>query len=241
MAGRAQHYLQFSSDNFTLAAGGVLFRLAPKDEPDPNTTGSSAGSPPTTNGNVINEAPTQTNTTPTTPVSPRRQTHPSDMEDLQVCILHHGRTGDFVLPKGRKDTNESLEQAAIRETYEESGYACEPLPCPMFTRAPNPGLYTGLKPHVEPTSTEPFTITLKMQKDGSAKLIFWYLMRVVSNSAQRVAGTQMPNEDFEPEFVAAREAIEKMTKPDYKSVIKLAVDLVENGMTMTDHRPAFNL
>jgi hypothetical protein len=79
-----------------------------------------------------------------------------------------------------------------------------------------------------------------MQRDGSAKLIFWYLMRVVSNSAPRVDGTQMPNENFEPEFIDAREAIAKITKPDHRQVVKLAVELVENGMTMTDHRPAFN-
>ncbi|KXN86929.1 hypothetical protein AN958_09524 [Leucoagaricus sp. SymC.cos] len=175
-------------------------------------------------------------TTLTTPITSR----PSDVNNLQICILHYKTTNDFVLPKGRKDVGESLEQAAVRETFEETGYACEPLPCTMYTRAPNPQLYTGLKPHVEPASTEPFTATLKMQKDGSAKLIFWYLMRVVSNSAPRLDGTQMPNEDFEPEFVDAREAIGKITKPDYKTVAKLAVDLIENSMTMSENQPAFN-
>jgi 8-oxo-dGTP pyrophosphatase MutT (NUDIX family) len=225
-----QHYLQFSSDNFLLAAGGVLFRLAPSSAPEPevNTASASRSALASTSQTDALAHPTPT------------QARPSNINDLQVCILRHRSTGDFVLPKGRKDVNESLEQAAMRETFEETGYACEPLPCPMFTRAPNPELYTGLKPHVEPASTEPFIVTLKMQKDGCAKLIFWYLMRVVSNST-RVDGTQMPNEDFEVEFVDAREAIEKMTKPDYKSALKLAVELVENGMTMTNHRPAFNL
>jgi len=159
---------------------------------------------------------------------------------LQICILHHKKTGDFVLPKGRKDVNETLEHAALRETFEETGYPCEPLPCTMFTRAPNPELYTGLEPHVEPECNEPFTITFRTERDGSAKVIFWYLMRVVSNSTPRVQGTQMPNEDFESVFVDAREAVRKLTKPEYQGVAKLAVDLVENAMTMTDHRPIFN-
>ncbi len=198
------HYLQFSSDNFLLAAGGVLFKLVP-----PQSESSSSSS--------LLSAPT-----------------------LQICILHHKKTGDFVLPKGRKDVNESLEHAGLRETFEETGYACEPLPCTLFTRAPNPELYTGLEPHVEPKCTEPFTITFRTQRDGCAKVIFWYLMRVASNSAPVVQGSQMPNEDFEPVFLDAREAVRKLTKPEYQGVAKLAVDLVENAMTMTDHRPIFN-
>lgn len=159
---------------------------------------------------------------------------------LQICVLHHKKTIDFVLPKGRKDVNETLEHAALRETFEETGYPCEFLPCTMFTRAPNPDLDTGLGPHVETECTEPFTITFRTERDGSAKVIFWYLMRVVSNSTPMVQGTQMPNEDFEPVFVEAREAVRKLTRPEYQGVAKLAVDLVENAMTMTDHRPVFN-
>lgn len=230
--GKHAYYLQFSSDNFVLAAGGVLFRLAPPTDsgaepiPSPSTKPSASTAPTTAS----------TSDTPTTPVESR----PSNMSNLQICILHHKRTNDYVLPKGRKDVNESLEHAAARETFEESGYPCEPLPCPMFTRAPNPDLYTGLQPHVEPASTEPFTITFKTLKDGSGKLIFWYLMRVLSNATPRMEGTQMPNEDFDPIFVDAREGIQMLTKPDYQSVAKLAVELVENGMTRTEHRPSFN-
>ncbi|KAF9454592.1 hypothetical protein P691DRAFT_717096 [Macrolepiota fuliginosa MF-IS2] len=189
-------YLQFSSDNFLLAAGGVLFRLAP---------------PPDTG-----------------------------IDNLQICVLHHRKTNDILLPKGRKDVGEPIEQAALRETFEETGYACEPLPCPMLTRAPNPNLDTSLRPHVELESTEPFTITVKMLKDGSMKVILWYLMRMVSNSAPMVQGTQMANEDFESMWVGARDAARILTRPDYRNVAKLAAELVENGMTMSDHRPAFN-
>lgn len=110
----------------------------------------------------------------------------------------------------------------------------------MFTRSPNPKLHTKLKPHFEPASIEPFTISLKMQKDASVKLIFWYLMRVVSSSAPKVDGTQMPNEDFESEFVSAREAVKRMSRPDHKNIVKLAVDLVEKSMATTDHKPVFN-
>lgn len=224
---------QFSSDNFVIAAGGVLFRLAPPSDSSEEPSQSSSSTLPTATTTKPLSNPQPTHTSPTT-------SHASNVNNLQICILRHKRTGDFVLPKGRKDVSEPIERAAVRETFEETGYPCELLPCPMLTRAPNPDLYTGLKPHVEPASTEPITITFKALKDGSVKLIFWYLMRVVSNSASRVQGTQMPNEDFDPEWVDAREAVRKLTSLDHRNVAKLAVDLVENGLTMTDHRPVFN-
>jgi 8-oxo-dGTP pyrophosphatase MutT (NUDIX family) len=159
---------------------------------------------------------------------------------LQICILRHTETNHFVLPKGRKDVKESLEHAAVRETFEESGFPCELLPCPMSIRAPNPELYIGLRPHIEAASEEPFTMTITTQKDGSLKLIFWYLMRVLSNSAPRMERTQMPNEDFDSMFVDAREGINMLTKPEYQNVARSAVELVERAMASPDNRPSFN-
>lgn len=135
---------------------------------------------------------------------------------------------------------ESLEHAAVREVFEESGFPCELLPCSMSTRAPNPDLYIGLRPHIEASSQEPFTLTIKTQRDGSLKLIFWYLMRVLSNSAPRMERTQMPNEDFDSMFVGAREGINMLTEPVYQNIARSAVELVEKAMASTDHCPSFN-
>jgi 8-oxo-dGTP pyrophosphatase MutT (NUDIX family) len=37
---------------------------------------------------------------------------------LQVCILYQPKEDRYILPKGRKDRNESISQTALRETYE---------------------------------------------------------------------------------------------------------------------------
>lgn len=37
---------------------------------------------------------------------------------LQVCILYQAKEDRYILPKGRKDRGESLEETALRETYE---------------------------------------------------------------------------------------------------------------------------
>jgi 8-oxo-dGTP diphosphatase len=49
-------------------------------------------------------------------------------EGLRVAVLHRkryqdadGRPGDYVLPKGKVEPGESLEQAALREVEEETG------------------------------------------------------------------------------------------------------------------------
>lgn len=40
-------------------------------------------------------------------------------ETGRVVVIHHPPSGEWFLPKGRKDIGESLEQAAVREAHEE--------------------------------------------------------------------------------------------------------------------------
>ena len=59
---------------------------------------------------------------------------------LEVCVIYHERKKEYILAKGRKDQFETgLLETAMRETYEETGYPCQPFPVGMITRAPLPG------------------------------------------------------------------------------------------------------
>ena len=60
-----------------------------------------------------------------------------DLSKNLVLILYHCPTGKFSLPKGRKNAGESLENAAIRETMEESGYKCTLLNHSLPTNVPD--------------------------------------------------------------------------------------------------------
>jgi 8-oxo-dGTP diphosphatase len=44
---------------------------------------------------------------------------------VEVALVHRPRYDDWSLPKGKLDTGESFEEAALREVEEETGLRCE--------------------------------------------------------------------------------------------------------------------
>jgi 8-oxo-dGTP pyrophosphatase MutT (NUDIX family) len=56
-----------------------------------------------------------------------------DIDRSKVLVIYLRKTGEYYLPKGRKDVGEQLEATAVRETYEETGYiilSYYPFSCP---------------------------------------------------------------------------------------------------------------
>lgn len=45
--------------------------------------------------------------------------------ELEVLVIHRPKYGDWTLPKGKLDPDETVEHAAVREVHEETGYATE--------------------------------------------------------------------------------------------------------------------
>lgn len=46
-------------------------------------------------------------------------------DDREVAVVHRPRYDDWSLPKGKLDSGESFEQAALREVEEETGLRCD--------------------------------------------------------------------------------------------------------------------
>jgi 8-oxo-dGTP diphosphatase len=46
-------------------------------------------------------------------------------EEYELCVVHRPRYGDWTLPKGKLEPDETFEDAALREVEEETGLRCE--------------------------------------------------------------------------------------------------------------------
>lgn len=144
---------------------------------------------------------------------------------LEICILHHAIKDEWLLPKGRKDRGETIESAAIRETYEETGYPCKLWPQTIPTRAPPAGINNLHTVELVEGSVEPIAVTIRDLGDSEIKMIWWYISKV-EESAQKVEGSQMEDEHFESVFVDAKLAVEHLTFEDDRNVVRQALEIV---------------
>lgn len=129
---------------------------------------------------------------------------------LEICLLYEPSKKEWLLPKGRKDVGETIQEAAVRETYEETGFKCQILPVRMPTRAPLPGSSSPDKAAVLDDSTEALAVTVRQMGEKNIKLIWWFATFVPKGEKKRT-GTQMENEEFDSLFMPAEEAIEKLS------------------------------
>ncbi|EKM75372.1 hypothetical protein AGABI1DRAFT_87842 [Agaricus bisporus var. burnettii JB137-S8] len=74
----------------------------------------------------------------------------------KIVVVHESSKGYWFFPRGRKDLGESLEAAALREAYEESGYRAELMPVYNPSRAPAP---PGERQRYEEPNKEPVYMT----------------------------------------------------------------------------------
>lgn len=150
-----------------------------------------------------------------------------DGVDLQLCILYNTRQGKWVLPKGRKDCGESIEATALRETFEETGYSCEFLPCTLETRAPLPGV--DLHPSKVLTvehATEPFAVTTQQMKNGAMKFIWWFIAR--PTSSEKVLDTQTNSEAYDSHFVSIDDAVGRLSNQEDRETAAKARQIIED-------------
>ncbi|KIM37746.1 hypothetical protein M413DRAFT_448263 [Hebeloma cylindrosporum] len=145
---------------------------------------------------------------------------------LEICVLHQLTRDEWLLPKGRKDRGESIEAAALRETYEETGYRCTLWPQRMATRAPAPGINNIHHAEVAEGLVEPMAVTIRELREGRIKMIFWFIT-VAENGVEKVEGSQMEGENFDSVFLDAKAAIERLTFQSDREVAQKALDIVE--------------
>jgi len=129
----------------------------------------------------------------------------------KIVVVHDGRDRRWFLPKGRKDVGESIEAAALREGYEESGYRAEFLPLYTPSRAPAPGSLVNSTANTEPIFVGTTYFRPRYRGDyGGEYLTFWYV-GCIDADAVRAEGTGMSDEQhYVGHLLTVQEALEKL-------------------------------
>ncbi|KAI0000752.1 hypothetical protein BJV74DRAFT_110510 [Russula compacta] len=120
----------------------------------------------------------------------------------KVVVVNDTAKRSWFLPRGRKDVGETLEQCALREAYEESGYRIEFLPLYLPSRAPAPPSRPNARGEL--MVSEPVFITTsdfgpyarangQIVDHGGQYITFYYVGQIPAD-AVREQSTGMPDE-----------------------------------------------
>lgn len=142
-----------------------------------------------------------------------------DPVQARMLLIRYRKDGQVFFPKGRKNIGETLEDAAVRETYEETGFRVTLLPLRIPTLA-TPAADTNLG---DVLSTEPVAVA-QFFKGDTLKLIFWFSAKGDSTATPDV-GTQEEGEDFDPFWADLESAVQTLTYDDDKHIAQTVVKL----------------
>lgn len=132
-----------------------------------------------------------------------------------VCVWERERKYWF-LPKGRKDVGQSLEETALREAYEETGYRATFLPTYHYHNQPSPTYQYY-------PSTEPIFIHLmtwgpryrgdKMVDPGGEYLTTWYIGQIAADAVYELNTGMADEVNYESHLLSFEDALRALA-PD---------------------------
>jgi 8-oxo-dGTP pyrophosphatase MutT (NUDIX family) len=146
----------------------------------------------------------------------------------EICILHLLDRDEYILPKGRRNLDESRRTTAIRETTEETGFRCRLLPVNLVSRL-CPATGTEHLPDVArlfEASCEPFAVQTRRVREDEIKMIWWYVAAV--NEGEPV--DQHEDYNFVVELQTYDTALERLTFKDDRELVKKAITLVQSSI-----------
>ncbi|EKM52371.1 uncharacterized protein PHACADRAFT_61964, partial [Phanerochaete carnosa HHB-10118-sp] len=159
----------------------------------------------------------------------------------KVVVVYDSAMKYWFLPKGRKDVNETLEEAVLREAYEESGYRAQFLPLYIPTNAPTPA---EQRQHYPVPNTEPFFMSIHRwygrrspQEPGSLGgeyFVSWYIGQIPEDAIWE-ANTGMADEKGYRAYLLTREeARQKLRGTLAERLVERAYQLLEGSIRIQE-------
>ena len=138
---------------------------------------------------------------------------PLDLTKRQALLLFYKPKAEYFFPKGHKDAGESMEEAALRECMEETGYRCKLL----AHKSPTNATKAASSGHTEP-------IAVQQRFRGEVrKIIFWYL--AAGDASKPAEGQSLEEgEDFEARWVPVEKLELTLTFEDDKQIGQRALE-----------------
>ncbi|KAK4124900.1 hypothetical protein N657DRAFT_643661 [Parathielavia appendiculata] len=161
-----------------------------------------------------------------------------DPERGMLLVIWNDRLKLFQLPKGRRNINETMFSAALRETYEETGLHVTPVQLDVATRATPP------RAHHSDTSKKPPNITEghpsnefvgaclypDPQSETEALKIVYFFAATAQCTDARDAGTQEEWEKLDAKWIPLSEIWTTLRfEAEIQVVIKTVEDMRKSG------------
>ncbi|KZP33244.1 hypothetical protein FIBSPDRAFT_847859 [Athelia psychrophila] len=161
-------------------------------------------------------------------------------ETRKIVVIFNRKTQRWFLPKGRKDEGESIEQAALREAHEESGYRVEFLPLYTPSRAPAPSRTRDWVRNTEPIYvTTTYWAPRKRRgadEDHGGEYLSFYYVGYLAEETQHETGTGMPDEqEYESHLLSPDDAQTRLQGTPEERVVRIAWDLFEDGLKIDEY------
>lgn len=121
--------------------------------------------------------------------------------EKKVLLIYKTLSKEWLLPKGHLEENESIENTAEREIFEETGY----------------------KNRVK------YLLSVQTRPDlvdrTKCKIVFWFLSELAADDKNE--NTQMDNENFKGEWFSRNDAIKKLKWDEDKKLVSIAFDKIQ--------------
>ncbi|KAL2255949.1 hypothetical protein VTK26DRAFT_2442 [Humicola hyalothermophila] len=164
-----------------------------------------------------------------------------DLRRAMVLVIWNNRFKLYQLPKGRRNMDESMFDAAVRETYEETGFRVTPLELEIATRA-TPSKTEGSGPVrkspdvIEGYRSKEFIgacLSPDPQSDTEALKIVYYYAAMADSTAAPDTDTQEEWEDLKAKWIPLSEVASTLRfVAEVKTVMKAVEDIKNSGYTI---------